>query len=194
MNEGVTTKICNKRDECTHPNGPELPLWEFNRRSASPDGHTYTCKECEKKAARESYHRRKQKGKLKMSKEEHEKRKQYYRDYYQDNKDKKRAYDKEYQQTPAGKKAMKKGHAKRRRKLKKQAGEPYERYEVVQRDSVDGVLQCQMCGEIIDRVRDVHIDHIIPISQGGSDELDNVRCVCASCNLSRPKDGSDVNG
>lgn len=30
-----------------------------------------------------------------------------------------------------------------------------------------------------------HIDHVIPTSKGGSDELDNLALACVSCNLSK---------
>jgi len=40
-----------------------------------------------------------------------------------------------------------------------------------------------------------HIDHIIPLNIGGTHTKDNVRIICRDCNLSRPKDGSDlING
>ena len=37
-----------------------------------------------------------------------------------------------------------------------------------------------------------HLDHIVPINIGGTHVEENVRIVCARCNLSRPRDGSDV--
>ncbi|NDC49489.1 MAG: hypothetical protein EBZ61_10505 [Micrococcales bacterium] len=50
----------------------------------------------------------------------------------------------------------------------------------------DGPL-CQICGELMDwqtgRHRErVSLDHIIPISKGGSHTMDNVRLVHLSCN------------
>lgn len=36
------------------------------------------------------------------------------------------------------------------------------------------------------------LDHIVPIGIGGTHTVGNVRVICRSCNLSRPKDGSDV--
>jgi len=39
-----------------------------------------------------------------------------------------------------------------------------------------------------------HVDHIIPINIGGTHTRGNVRVICAKCNLSRPHDGSDLNG
>ena len=67
---------------------------------------------------------------------------------------------------------------------------------------------CQMCGAVpgdIDlqfperKVR-LHVDHIRPRSQGGSDELDNLRTLCSSCNqgskhlMLQPPDYIDVLG
>lgn len=38
------------------------------------------------------------------------------------------------------------------------------------------------------------LDHIIPIVLGGTHTIGNVRIICRTCNLSRPKDGSDLAG
>lgn len=37
-----------------------------------------------------------------------------------------------------------------------------------------------------------HIDHIIPLNIGGLHIIDNLRIICQTCNLKRPKDGRDV--
>jgi HNH endonuclease len=39
-----------------------------------------------------------------------------------------------------------------------------------------------------------HLDHIIPVSQGGTHTHGNTRITCATCNLRRPKNGSDYEG
>lgn len=36
-----------------------------------------------------------------------------------------------------------------------------------------------------------HLDHILPISQGGAHLLANVRVICATCNVRRPRHGTD---
>lgn len=37
-----------------------------------------------------------------------------------------------------------------------------------------------------------HTDHIHPLNMGGKHTASNVRIICATCNLRRPKDGRDV--
>lgn len=38
------------------------------------------------------------------------------------------------------------------------------------------------------------LDHIVPLGVGGTHTIGNVRIICRSCNLKRPKDGSDYFG
>jgi len=190
--EQIKMKRCNKGTQCL-TGDPLQPITNFSKRKASPDGHTYTCKTCEAAAARESYHRRKDKNKrAEYYQETREQRLEYHKEYYQKNKEKKAEYDKQYQQSKRGKKVMRTAQAKRRKALKEAGGEPYLRNDVIIRDSVDGVLYCQICKEPINNLADLQIDHIIPIVEGGRDELDNVRCAHKGCNLSRPKDGRDL--
>lgn len=55
------------------------------------------------------------------------------------------------------------------------------RLEVLARDD----YQCQACGRIVDRPKQAHVDHIVPRASGGTDELSNLRTLCASCHSSR---------
>jgi len=54
------------------------------------------------------------------------------------------------------------------------------RHEVFKRDG----YKCVECGATNQEVR-LHVDHIIPISQGGSNELDNLQTLCIDCNLAK---------
>lgn len=54
------------------------------------------------------------------------------------------------------------------------------RHEVFKRDG----FKCVECGATKEDTR-LHIDHILPVSQGGSDEMDNLQTLCESCNLSK---------
>ena len=47
---------------------------------------------------------------------------------------------------------------------------------------------CGLCGEALPKAhRDVHVDHIKPVSQGGSSRPRNLQAVHASCNLRKPR-------
>lgn len=47
---------------------------------------------------------------------------------------------------------------------------------------------CALCGhEEREDLSQLHIDHIIPIYQGGTNELANLRVFCAPCNLGRKR-------
>ena len=44
---------------------------------------------------------------------------------------------------------------------------------------------CQICGKTIDDGVTLHLDHIQPVSKGGSDEEDNLQVLCSQCNLEK---------
>jgi len=54
---------------------------------------------------------------------------------------------------------------------------PYSRKEIIERDR----RTCYLCGKFVRGL--IHLDHIIPLSRGGSDTSDNVRVTCPKCNL-----------
>lgn len=47
-----------------------------------------------------------------------------------------------------------------------------------------GWYTCVRCGRNF-RKGDVDIDHILPQSCGGTDEIDNLQCMCRHCNRSK---------
>jgi hypothetical protein len=55
-----------------------------------------------------------------------------------------------------------------------------ERAYVIERDG----SRCHLCGKKC-KPEDIHLDHVIPLSQGGSHELTNLRVAHAFCNLSK---------
>ena len=45
---------------------------------------------------------------------------------------------------------------------------------------------CALCNNPLpEDPHEVHVDHIIPLALGGSDEIDNKQATCATCNLSK---------
>ena len=62
----------------------------------------------------------------------------------------------------------------------------------------EGAISCPICGEKMNDVdyhsKKKHLDHIIPINSScnGMHTMNNGRYICQSCNLIRPKNGSDL--
>jgi 5-methylcytosine-specific restriction endonuclease McrA len=54
---------------------------------------------------------------------------------------------------------------------------PSVRFEVFRRDS----FTCQYCGRRAPNVI-LHVDHIIPVVAGGTNDLANLRTACSVCN------------
>ena len=55
------------------------------------------------------------------------------------------------------------------------------RHEVFKRDG----YKCVECGASKEDGATLHIDHKIPVSKGGTDELDNLQTLCSDCNLNK---------
>lgn len=54
------------------------------------------------------------------------------------------------------------------------------RFEVFKRDS----FTCQYCGKSAPDVV-LHIDHIVPVKEGGKNDITNLVCSCESCNMGK---------
>lgn len=66
--------------------------------------------------------------------------------------------------------------------------------QILERDN----FKCQVCGKFVTTCRDArrfaklgsglyHIDHVVPVVQGGRATLENLRVTCPTCNLARKK-------
>lgn len=44
---------------------------------------------------------------------------------------------------------------------------------------------CRLCGIQFSNLKDVSIDHILPLSKGGSDRLDNLQLAHKECNIKK---------
>jgi 5-methylcytosine-specific restriction enzyme A len=51
---------------------------------------------------------------------------------------------------------------------------------VLQRDN----YQCQSCGKKASETQ-LNIDHIIPLAQGGKNDISNLQTLCQNCNLTK---------
>lgn len=56
------------------------------------------------------------------------------------------------------------------------------RFEVLRRDG----FQCAYCGAKASESQ-LHVDHVVPVIEGGSDELSNLVTACIDCNLGKGK-------
>lgn len=166
----------------------------FNRNSSSKINCTGNCKECQKASSHKAYQKAKPKKNYKKYYEEHREEKLARgRAYYAENKDKILAGQKKYHQTKAGKKVMQKSHAKRNKLMKANAGIPWKREWIIDRDKQGGEFPiCVLCGKPIKVERDIHMEHLVPVVLGGLDDFTNVGCAHSLCNLQKSKDAREI--
>ena len=55
------------------------------------------------------------------------------------------------------------------------------RYAVLHRDG----FRCRYCGARASDGASLHIDHIVPVSRGGTDDEENLCCACSDCNIGK---------
>lgn len=170
----------------------------FNKNSASKNNVTGNCKECQKSTSTKSYTKTKKKRSYKKYYNENKERKQEAaRKYYADNKDKINEKHKAYLSTSKGKKVMRLAHKKRRSAMKLNAGIPYSREVVIDRDSsflgMDKPI-CWICQKPIEDIsgNSLHLDHVVSIVNGGADCFANIACTHKECNLTKEKDDRNL--
>ena len=60
------------------------------------------------------------------------------------------------------------------------------RFEILRRDG----FRCRYCGTVAADV-ELHVDHVVPSSLGGSDDPDNLVAACVDCNGGKASSGPD---
>jgi hypothetical protein len=55
------------------------------------------------------------------------------------------------------------------------------RYAILERDG----FRCRYCGSTAADGKTLHVDHIVPVSCGGSDDASNLCAACSDCNLGK---------
>lgn len=112
-----------------------------------------------------------------------ERRRKVTRKSYEKHKDKKREYGREYE-----KRFPEKIRAKTHKRIAlRKAAEGSYTAEDLQRIYAENEGRCAYCGMSIywHIKRDIHVDHIKPLSKGGSNWPDNLTLTCHACNESK---------
>ncbi len=157
-------KILKKAHERYHNNKESILVQVHEYRAENPD------KPCE--AAHKYYHSHKQEVLRKASEAYHSRpEKQKH----------KREYTNYYRHTPKGHAVMQQARYKRYAAMNGNNSE----------DLTDLILEirssevtCHICGQKL-HGKDCHIDHIIPLSKGGSHTSDNIAPACPKCNIEK---------
>jgi len=181
------------------------PLGEYWKRAASKDGLRSRCKLCaaaygrayrethkEERAAHSRAYRESRLEKLAAKqatyRETHPEEGVAYREthkveiaakkraYYETHKEEVAAYGRAYHQTPRGR-AVKRAKDMRRRLFP--GGRALTADMILEVKAASGGI-CRYCGKPF---TDGHIDHIIPVSRGGTNDRENLVYCCAPCNL-----------
>ncbi len=58
---------------------------------------------------------------------------------------------------------------------------PKLRYEILERDN----FRCVLCGDDSEAGAQLEVDHIVPVSKGGTDDRSNLRALCWACNAGK---------
>lgn len=155
----LEVKTCSKCKE-------EKPLTEFYKKKDAPDGLQYRCKECSKAGASEWN---------KANKDRHYQSQRRWREKYPD---KHRANARRWQINNPDKVRFKE---KRRKSLLRRAEGSFDLEDIEY--LLEHTDRC-FCGAEINR-DNYTIEHIIPISRGGTHHLYNLMLLCGTCNSSK---------
>lgn len=198
----METKRCTAGENCLHPEGPLLPLSEFNKDSSKKDGLSTRCKAC--KYAR-----------IKVWQQSHrEQMHDYGKNYRNNHRDKDRERQRKWGKANRAKVSRKNRrqhrkdleHSRRRSREWRQSHLEYDRKRSQKRRSQkrelpatftvadwDRALKywhgvCAYCGNppgLFDTNSVLHQDHFVPVTKQGPYTPENILPACQTCNLGK---------
>ena len=154
-----------------------LPEAEFNKKLSDVFGLQSLCRDCNKNATRAYYadnrdHHRKVIAAWTQSNRSHVR--EYHKKWYSENRERRLEVAKEWKQSNPELVV----HYSAARRARQSGGN---RYQVLPKEIIRlRETPCYHCGAEAE-----HIDHIVPISRGGSHSIGNLGPMCAQCNLSK---------
>ncbi len=168
----MSDKYCKKCDTTK-------PLLEFHKSKYQKDGHSFYCKSCNCARVSEWTTRNLEKNRSRArswaddhrdaNKSWQQNNKKACREknkkWFDKNQDKRRSYD------------------VKRKALKRNASGPHHTADDIKELKVIQKNRCSYCGTDISQK--YHVDHIVPLSRGGSNKKDNIALTCPRCNLSK---------
>lgn len=176
----------------------EKDLSEFHKDKIQKDGHRNICILCAKQISTSYYKSnrdvqmiKKRKNWSKFYNSHKQNILKYQEKYRKENKLKRKETSSKYKKSEKGKISNRIFNHKRRSQIKNS-------------DITSNWLlsftklatHCSLCQSELNDIQynpqSKHLDHIIPLNQGGKHMMNNVRYICQTCNLSRPKNGSDL--
>lgn len=177
MAEEDQSKVCT---EC----GVDKPVDEFHRHKKGRLGRQEKCKPCKSATDKKYYAENRHKvlrGVKKYQKENPDKVKETQHRKYMKSRDRIIAKNQEWTNNNRDKRREYSiRYARKRYGLLKDAG-PVDYEAVLDRDG----YVCYLCGGGIDSPKNMHYDHIIPVTRGGPHSEDNISVTHASCNISK---------
>lgn len=146
------------------------------------DGHRNSCIDCFKENVKSAYYVNREKKlayQANYYRANSENAIEYAREWRKNNPDKTRQYHKEYfEKNKDQEKVRMRLKESKRRALKKNNGTFY-----ISKKEIDKILssKCIIC----EKQENITLDHIVPISRGGSHSIGNIQPMCLECNTKK---------
>ena len=147
-------------------------ILEFHRVSKASDGHETRCKSCKRVVRKLDYEKNKERYKQQAS------------EYIKSHPDKHLAYQRAtWRNNPEKYRAISRRNVHRRKVRKGESYTLAEWFALCERYD----NRCLRCGE----KKRLTVDHVIPISKGGANTIDNIQPLCFECNDLKKTDCTD---